>query len=136
MRLLRHFTDQGILESLGAIARTSTSFQRATEDFAKIQKKCGINSNLIPFVTNHLGNEYAGNMDLTLAHREKILSLIPENKRVDIEGEVLLDARAKLTERLRQPGLSRDYYIGASEMLRRIENHLKTDIAPIEKDSK
>lgn len=135
-QLLRLFTDQKMLESLGGIGRTLADFQRATKNLCLIQAEYGIKSDLMPTLTADLGGAYIDNMAGILANRELALSVIPENKRPIIEGEVLLIARDRLTESLKQSGLSRDYYNGASEMLERIENHLKTDIAPTEKNSK
>lgn len=127
--LVRLYIDPAMLESLGAVGRTMGAFMREGKKLTRMEEGFGLNTNVVPHLTANLRGVAAEAIDPFAQSRELALSLIATDRRTAIEGEVLLEAQRRLREKLQEEGLNGDYRAGATEMLKRIEAHLRNDIA-------
>ncbi|MBI4037150.1 hypothetical protein HY385_01885 [Candidatus Daviesbacteria bacterium] len=127
--LVRFYTDPRLLISIVSVGRSMANTRRAGKQLMSFEADWGIKSNIVPHLQAHLEGELAKSLGVMALVREQALSLVPTDRRPTVEGKALLAAQEILTKKLGEKGLSEEYRAGASEMLKRIQAHLESDIA-------
>lgn len=127
--LVRFYTDPRSLQDLGALGVNMANFHRAGEELTRMEADLGINTNAVPHLTSNIKEETAKAADIIAQNREQALSLVSTDRRAVIDHEALLESQRLLNEKLKEEGLNRGYRVGATEMLRRIDDQLKERIA-------
>lgn len=127
--LIRLFTDEKQLTSLGELGSAYTGLQISGENLMRLGAEFGHQSNLVPtlLADAQLGLTQVAMRIATV--REAMLAKVAPERRPILEGEALVQAQRILTERLKNQGLNPHYRAGATRMLEEINGHLSRDIA-------